>query len=1176
YRQGSKQIQPVVDNANGILLGFKVLDADGKTYEFLRPVMNYFQYNYTRNYPDRNTTKSEVENETHSPYATTWYLTGIKGADYFDRGENGFSAEDWGFWVKFNYKRLAHPVGFRTPFSGDAKVPNKDGVAASIIRSYGAKEKVYLESIETASHIAFFDKSDRTDNLSPYVEYLAFEAFDVDGTDSSLEIKFPFDKADIASLLNSSAELVLEYMIKYEPYDHYPPPADGGWVTQTSTAANNTETYTYSVDFSDSDPVTGDQEWTITSIDAVNGVTSIPKSHGYPDPSPTTVYEGGYISAATLKLYPTSGNKLANFAKKLDQIRLVRKTLNSSDDKTDYTASNSNETIEGVKFTYDYSLQNGAENATTGKLTLKSIQKTGIDDQIALPASNLAYNNDLDGGSVTWSREKYDYWNGYSSYASDTDPERLHFNSFQKSIADRDAALWNLSEIESPLGAKTKIFYESDVISYVKDKQEKDVLLALGGPSEPTSITSSKIRVSWADSCRYDVFDGTSSGETRNFDIYTSGSSPTFIATIEVNKVYVNIIVQSPYVDFYTVEDPTSLGLLTDGTAYSFYEGDSRTAIYAGGHRINKVEVTDGLNSLTTFYTYSDGTTPVLPSAYRDLVTLSTDDHANDAYIIDKKYNNLGPSPSLGYSQVTVKEVKRESDGSYTPTKGRTIHKFYTAKDSIAQFAVLDTITDKLIITDKTGIIGKPKSVETYAMKDNTDGSSESDYYLIKKDDFYYDFSSDLISSNRKVYDGSFSTSLSSDKALGISHQNYQGTKDTDSTTVVNHIRENVFMTGTSSEFYFYDGSWNQTKYLTTGSNLAYDALTGKTLVTQTYRSEGKKTVNEIIPAYWNYDYYTQVGTSNYHVDNMLEKNMLMQESENRVYTLSSSDDWFSLTSTEKNNRITSASVTTWKPWIESHNYTGFVDSVYWEAFWRKNDTYEWISTGAFDDFSSSDWENYDLGDFHNSRKWKRTSNITKYDRYSHPVEEKGMDGTYTASIYGQGDALPIAIAKNAKRSQIIYIDFEEGQSTRNSSIYSGDQINYTAYFNNAKTGQYSQVTSSYPVTIPSESGTYTITYWRKEGSDPWELIRATGQTAGSTYTITGSSVRIDDIRVYPDQATMSTFTYDPLTWKLTSITDANNITTYYEYDTMGRLIKVLDHEQYLKQFHAYAYGRNH
>jgi YD repeat-containing protein len=62
-----------------------------------------------------------------------------------------------------------------------------------------------------------------------------------------------------------------------------------------------------------------------------------------------------------------------------------------------------------------------------------------------------------------------------------------------------------------------------------------------------------------------------------------------------------------------------------------------------------------------------------------------------------------------------------------------------------------------------------------------------------------------------------------------------------------------------------------------------------------------------------------------------------------------------------------------------------------------------------------------------------------------------------------------------------------------------------------------------------------------------------------STVSVTGGAA-IDELRVCPAGALMTTYTYDPLNG-LTSQCDENNRITYYEYDTMGRLRDVKDQD---------------
>lgn len=54
-----------------------------------------------------------------------------------------------------------------------------------------------------------------------------------------------------------------------------------------------------------------------------------------------------------------------------------------------------------------------------------------------------------------------------------------------------------------------------------------------------------------------------------------------------------------------------------------------------------------------------------------------------------------------------------------------------------------------------------------------------------------------------------------------------------------------------------------------------------------------------------------------------------------------------------------------------------------------------------------------------------------------------------------------------------------------------------------------------------------------------------------------GPDAYFDDIRIFPKDAQMKTYVYDPVTLKLSAILDENNYATFYEYDEEGKLLRV-------------------
>ena len=72
-------------------------------------------------------------------------------------------------------------------------------------------------------------------------------------------------------------------------------------------------------------------------------------------------------------------------------------------------------------------------------------------------------------------------------------------------------------------------------------------------------------------------------------------------------------------------------------------------------------------------------------------------------------------------------------------------------------------------------------------------------------------------------------------------------------------------------------------------------------------------------------------------------------------------------------------------------------------------------------------------------------------------------------------------------------------------------------------------------------------------------------------WKVSGSEVTIDELRLQPSDAQMQTYTYSPLVG-MTSQSDPNGVTTYYEYDGFARLKNVKDKDQKILKYNQYHY----
>lgn len=207
------------------------------------------------------------------------------------------------------------------------------------------------------------------------------------------------------------------------------------------------------------------------------------------------------------------------------------------------------------------------------------------------------------------------------------------------------------------------------------------------------------------------------------------------------------------------------------------------------------------------------------------------------------------------------------------------------------------------------------------------------------------------------------------------------------------------------------------------------------------------------------------------------------------------------------------------------------------------------------------------------------------YDTQGNVLNISKDGGLKISYLWGYDRALPIASATNAAENQIAYTSFENENNEGGWSFNRSSGVSAISM-----TGKFSfKGTTISKIALPSTR--YKVGYWvRKIGTSNgivtingssntiansnWEYREFITASNVTSITISLSGVCLDELRLCPFDAQMTTYTYDPLIG-LTSKTDENNIITFYHYDDFDRLKLVKDHEGNIIRVYDYHYKQN-
>lgn len=219
-------------------------------------------------------------------------------------------------------------------------------------------------------------------------------------------------------------------------------------------------------------------------------------------------------------------------------------------------------------------------------------------------------------------------------------------------------------------------------------------------------------------------------------------------------------------------------------------------------------------------------------------------------------------------------------------------------------------------------------------------------------------------------------------------------------------------------------------------------------------------------------------------------------------------------------------------------------------------------------------------GNMTKNSAYKSRIRFSGYDATGHLLEQ-GKEGDMLLSyIWDYSGTRPVAEVMNSAQTDIAYTSFEAdgkgnwtftGIPVADATAPTGSKC-YTLGTAISRTGL-------------SATTTYIVSYWKKSGSvtvngaagtagtstNGWTYYQHTiANPSGGTITVSGAGT-IDELRLYPVNAQMTTFTYDPLIGLINQC-DIRNVINYYEYDGLMRLKTIRDKDRNVLKVFEYGY----
>ncbi|KKO90759.1 hypothetical protein AAW12_14545 [Sphingobacterium sp. Ag1] len=1148
--------------------GFMVTNESGMTYHYALPVYTYgeYSYNYTSSTSEGFKYTSTSRDE---PYAYTWLLTAVTGADYVDRNGNGLVDDaDWGYWVAMDYGKWTDDYIWRTPAEGkDHDIDQKYELF-----SMGKKQLFYLNKIRSRTHTAFFEKEVRFDGKGTTSsvwnkrDYNNEGGFDSNSAQSlKLNKIYLLNNADISTFKEDSSGPV-DY--KYNGFynniiDTYDVAKFGQALLESKSIRVIDFGYDYSLVKNTPNSFRIEKPDTKLGKLTLNGIHL--RGKGGADLLPVTRFSYEQ-EVATFKGNIVGKNQFTSTNPSLQLGTMVEKS-------GQYVGM----IVKIDQSTKTFTLANGADLGDN---------RNDVDFRIT---KNPDYCKDC-----------HDIW-GF--YKGDLNKEVLSLNEdFGRRVTATSAVgtdAWNLRKISSPTGANIELDYESN--DYSEIAYNRNLSFPISSYEKlGADLFALKVPIDQEEFDRYYFL-----GEGINAVFILGSFTGAYIKQSDGNN---NLARYNGW---------TSDGRLKikfDRAINEITAGNIRVSkvfnkTYGGGPRIKNIKnkLSSGVIYKTDYVYNVDGYDPNTSTGVTSYVPYGIEvgkyiypvlDFIKQPYKLELnndldevlKYAREIPGPGVMYFAVTIKNSVIQPNGD-TQKEGYT-ENFYRKFDrsmikrQMLQERDFATSTHKykpyainLSMRDFTTNVGDLRAIYYY----------DSDRKLVKEINNTYILDKGVLGD----YD-SYRNQMSNFSNQGLVVERFAEARffykkdERNKTYIVMAAREqfpSILLSSTTTDYI--NGS-SETK-----QNIGFDFLNGQLTQVLTRDSYGNRFMTETKYAYKDYaEMGSKLTNSNY-------KNMLTQVSSQVNYKVDANNN---------KTGVISGNRSIWSKIVDVLTPEGSVikqNSATYGNIWRKQreDVLEIPDQYANSGILPVDQLN---------SNWKAINTVSLYNVFSKALEDYDRNNNYSANRYGYKNSKIVAGANFSKYKEIAFSGAEDelsiGAAVPGEVFKGAGTVSSSAFHTGSKSLSVPANANGFEYTVPISGLTagriYQASVWVKNSangnvnlyydidgttksaalnsaqstkkSGDWSLVNleipiTTGTQLKVYVKNDGTAASfIDDFRFHPKNVSASAYVYDSFSGELIYILDHLNLFTRFEYDAMGKLVRT-----YKEQFGRTPYKTN-